>query len=139
MASRRIMPTQKNEVDLGELIVNYDINKKQADKIKKVVDDYNKKIKQEMQKMGINEFIVGDIKATITITPKEVFNEDQAIEILRKTLSEESFKECVKTKEYIDDPALENLIYSGELDPAILEPCITRKDPTVTLRLGKVK
>lgn len=137
--SRRIINQPATEVNLEELVNAYTSTKKEADKLKKSADAYNKEIKAEMDKRGISEFIVGDVRATISITPREDFNEQQAIEILRDTLPEIDFEACVKTREYLDDAGLENLIFSGILDATILAPCTTSKEPTVTLRIGKAK
>ena len=101
--------------------------------------ELNETIKTELQNRNETEFIVGDVKASITITPKQDVNELQAIEILRKALTPEQFSQCVKTKEYIDDDEFERLVYAKEVDAEILMPAVTPLAPTVTLRLGKVK
>lgn len=136
--SRRGVATRPSET-LEELVTIYASKKGELDPLKKQVDDYGKKIKTEMRNQDLTEFIVGDVKASITITPKSEFNELQAIEILRKNLTPEQFNQVVKTREYIDEDAFENLVYSTGIDAGILAPAETPKEPTITLRLGKVK
>ena len=138
MATRRSVGSKPAET-LSEMIQIYVGKKEELEPLKKQVDDYNKRIKTEMTNMDLTEFVVGDVKASISVTPKSEFNELQAIEILRKNLTPEQFSKVVKTKEYIDDDAFESLVYNHEVDAAILAPAETPKAPTITLRIGKVK
>lgn len=136
--SRRSVATRPAET-LEEMVKIYAGKKEELDPLKKQVDEYGKKIKTEMRNRDLTDVVVDGIRASISITPKSDFNELQAIEILRKNLTPEQFSEVVKTKEYIDDDALENLVYSQGIDASILAPAETPKEPTVTLRLGKAK
>jgi len=124
---------------LGSMITSYVEQKKVGDDIKKVVDDYNKRIKTEMLSGKLTEFIVGNIKATCTETAREDFNEEQAIEILRKTMPRAKFGSIVKTREYLDSDALEKAVFNKELDAAVLSPCRVQKEPTITLRIATKK
>ena len=138
--SRKVVPqTKMPDQELGNAILDYQNAKKQETSIKKIVSELNDTIKTELQNRNETEFIVGDVKASITITPKQDVNELQAIEILRKALTPEQFSQVVKTKEYIDDDEFERLVYAKEVDAEILMPAVTPLAPTVTLRLGKVK
>lgn len=138
MATRRGVPAAQTE-SLEDMIKIYVGKKEELDPLKKQVDEYNKKIKTEMQNRDLTEFIVDDLKVSISVTPKSDFNELQAIEILRKNLTPEQFEKCVKTREYIDEDAFESLVYNHEVDAGILAPAETPKEPTVTLRMGKAK
>lgn len=131
----------KPSLDLFEAIIRYAENKKVADSLKKNIDADNSAIKQEMQNLNLTEFEAGEIKATITTTPNEDFNELQAMEILKTALASEPalLSNIIKTREYIDQDAFEKAVYNHQIDAAILQPAITPKKPTVTLRLGKVK
>ena len=138
--SRKVVPqTKMPDQELGNAILDYQNAKKQETSIKKIVSELNDTIKTELQNRNETEFIVGDVKALIIITPKQDVNELQAIEILRKALTPEQFSQVVKTKEYIDDDEFERLVYAKEVDAEILMPAVTPLAPTVTLRLGKVK
>lgn len=139
MSRKDLKPQQMADTDLRAAITDYNDAKDQEKKIKKTVTDLGGAIKQELQNRDITEFIAGDIRASITITPNQDVNELQAIEILRKALTPEQFSKVVKTKEYIDDDEFEKLVYAHEVDAEILMPAVTPKAPTVTLRLGKVK
>ena len=138
--SRKVVPqTKMPDKELGNAILDYQNAKKQEASIKQIVSELNDTIKTELQNRNETEFIVGDVRASITITPKQDVNELQAIEILRKALTPEQFSQVVKTKEYIDEDEFERLVYAKEVDAEILTPAVTPLAPTVTLRLGKVK
>lgn len=124
---------------LETLIPEYKENKTQEDKIKKVVAEYNKKIKEELDTQGITEYSAGGWTAKVTTTEKSDFNELQAIEILRNQLNPELFNEVVKTTEYIDNEVLERMLYQKTVDATLLAPCTTQKEPTITLRISKSK
>lgn len=138
--SRKTVPqTKMPDKELGNAILNYQNAKKQEASIKQIVSELNDTIKTELQNRNETEFVVGDVRASITITPRQEVNELRAIEILRKALTPEQFSQVVKTKEYIDDDEFERLVYAKEVDAEILTPAVTPLAPTVTLRLGKVK
>lgn len=138
--SRKVVPqTKMPDKELGDAILNYQNAKKQEASIKQIVSELNDTIKTELQNRNETEFVVGDVRASITITPRQEVNELRAIEILRKELTPEQFSQVVKTKEYIDDDEFERLVYAKEVDAEILTPAVTPLAPTVTLRLGKVK
>lgn len=139
MSRKDLKPQKMEDGALVETILDYQGAKKQESTIKKLVTDLGGTIKQELQNRDVTEFIAGDVRASITITPNQDINELQAIEILRKALTPEQFSKVVKTKEYIDDDEFEKLVYAHEVDADILLPAVTPKAPTVTLRLGKVK
>lgn len=138
--SRKTVPqTKMPDKELGNAILDYQNAKKQEASIKQIVSELNDTIKTELQNRNETEFVVGDVRASITITPRQEVNELRAIEILRKELTPEQFSQVVKTKEYIDDDEFERLVYAKEVDAEILMPAVTPLAPTVTLRLGKVK
>jgi nitrogenase subunit NifH len=139
MSRKDLKPQTMDDASLGGIVLSYQNAKKQESAVKKVVSDLGTTIKQELQNRDITEFIAGDVRASITITPNQEVNELQAIEILRKALTPEQFSKVVKTREYIDDDEFEKLVYANEVDAEILQPAVTPKAPTVTLRLGKVK
>ena len=139
MSRKDIRPQKMEDTALESFILDYQDAKKQETSIKKVVTELGGTIKQELQNRDVTEFIAGDVRASITITPNQDVNELQAIEILRKALTPEQFSKVVKTKEYIDDDEFEKMVYAHEVDADILLPAVTPKAPTVTLRLGKVK
>lgn len=139
MSRKDIKPQKMADSELRDVVLGYNSAKADEKDIKKRVTALGDCIKQELQNRDVTEFIAGDVRASITITPNQDVNELQAIEILRKSLTPDQFSKVVKTKEYIDDDEFEKLVYAHEVDAEILLPAVTPKAPTVTLRLGKVK
>lgn len=137
MARKRISLVEDNktaEEKLQELIPHYQLNKSEMDSYKKIVDKDNKEIKMIMLESQLPEFIVGDIKATCSVSEREDFIEEALIEKLK----EMKVDGVIKMREYIDMDALENAIYNGELNAAELASCQTKKE-VVTLRVTKIK
>lgn len=137
MTRKRISLVEDNktaEEKLQELIQHYQLNKSKMDSYKKIVDKDNNEIKMIMRESQLSEFIVGDIKATCSISEREDFIEEALIEKLK----EMKVDGVIKMKEYIDMDALENAIYNGELNAAELASCQTKKE-VVTLRVTKIK
>lgn len=139
MSRKDLKPQKMTDSELRDIVLGYNSAKADEKDIKKRVTSLGDCIKQELQNRDVTEFIAGDVRASITITPNQDFNELQAIEILRKSLTPDQFSKVVKTKEYIDDDEFEKLVYAHEVDAELLLPAVTPKAPTVTLRLGKVK
>ena len=139
MSRKDIKPQKMTDSELRDIVLGYNSAKADEKDIKKRVTALGDCIKKELQNRDVTEFIAGDVRASITITPNQDVNELQAIEILRKSLTPDQFSKVVKTKEYIDDDEFEKLVYAHEVDAEILLPAVTPKAPTVTLRVGKVK
>ena len=129
--SRMKIKTDNVESRLFELEGKYKEAKCNEKIVKKAVTELGEEIKTLMVHNGMDKF--GSL--SVTVTQKEEFNEPQAIEILRNTLSEEEFSQVVKTKEYIDDDALEKLAYNSSFDMSILAGCKTLGKKITTLRV----
>lgn len=122
------------EEKLSQLLPVYEANKSEMDSYKKLVDKDNKEIKTIMLGAELGEFIVDDIKASCSVSEREDFIEEALI----VKLKEMKIRGIVKKKDYVDMDALENAIYSGKIDAALLADCQTKKE-VVTLRVSKVK
>lgn len=119
--------------------------------------DYEKKFTEDVKHTGneIKQYMItnrlkslesssGKVTATITITPKEILDEERAIDILNalvveNQLTSDQLNRLIKTRQYIDEDALEDLIYHNDLDATVLAPAKIKKDPIYTLRLSKKK
>lgn len=125
--------------DLGEMIDSYKSGKDQENSLKKENTLLGNTIKDEMHQRDLTEFESDTWKATVTLKENEDFNEEQAIEIIKSQLTDEEIQQVIRTKEYIDDDALEKLIYNKKFDAKKLNCCRTLKEPTATLRISKRK
>ena len=76
--------------------------------------------------------------ATLSCTEKESLNEDLAIEIIKENLGGALLSSVIKQKEYIDEDALEKLVYNGDFDINKLSKAKIVKS-VYTLRVNKKK
>lgn len=135
--SRRILKKQEPQVDIASIIDSYGKNKDEEKCLKKYIDKESKQIKEYFSKNNLECFESEKYTATVSNTTKTSLNDDLAIEILKANLKPEELKTVIKTKEYIDEDALEKLSYSG-FDMSILERAFIEK-VTSTLRIKKNK
>lgn len=126
--------------NLSNMVSAYADVKAQEKAIKKDVDELNKDIKAAMIEGNISEAHGGGYVATLTEQKREDFDEDKLITLFKKNLdTNPELAKCIKTKEYIDMEALENLIYNAEINNNILTEmgkCKVRK-VTQVLRIKK--
>lgn len=116
---------------LEELIKRYYNLKTEMDSYKKQVDADNKEIKKLMGDSNMAIFDVGDITAVCQEIVSESFDEDKLLSCIKEL----GLNSCIKTKEYVDMAELENLIYSGEIDPKQLSDCkITKTQTRLTVK-----
>lgn len=135
--SRRILKKEEPQVDIASIIDSYGKNKDDEKCLKKYIDKESKQIKEYFSKNNLECFESEKYTATVSNTTKTSLNDDLAIEILKANLKPEELKTVIKTKEYIDEDALEKLSYSG-FDMSILERAFIEK-VTSTLRIKKNK
>lgn len=128
--------------DGNNLAIAIDSYKKLKDEesaVKKALKPLGDEIKEELQKAGLEEYSTDNWTVKISVKQNSDFNELKAIEILKEKLPRKDLAKVIKTKEYIDDDALESLVYNGVFDIRELKVCETPKEPTVTLRITKKK
>lgn len=135
--SRRILKQEKPQVDIASIIDSYGKNKDEEKGLKKYIDKESKLIKEYFSKNNLESFESEYYTATVSQTTKTSLNDDLAIEILKANLKPEELKTVIKTKEYIDEDALEKLSYNG-FDMSILERAFIEK-VTSTLRIKRNK
>lgn len=135
--SRRILKQEEPQLDIASIIDSYGKNKDEEKCLKKYIDKESKQIKEYFSKNNLECFESEKYTATVSNTTKTSLNDDLAIEILKANLKPEELKTVIKTKEYIDEDALEKLSYSG-FDMSILERAFIEK-VTSTLRIKKNK
>jgi len=135
--SRRILKQEESKVDIASVIDSYGKNKDEEKGLKKYIDKESKLIKDYFSKNNLESFESQYYTATVSQTTKTSLNDDLAIEILKANLKPEELKTVIKTKEYIDEDALEKLSYNG-FDMSILERAFIEK-VTSTLRIKRNK
>lgn len=124
--------------DLINLINQYKDYKDTENSVKKLSSPLGEKIKKIFNEKNITSFDTDKWTASVSIKPNSDFNEHKAIEILKEQVPE-VYKKVVRTKEYIDEDALEKEIYNHVFDPSILSCCEEPKEPTIRLSVTKKK
>ena len=130
--------SRRDAFDLPKQIDSYKENKDLENKLKKSNTKAGNKIKAYFNEKGITNASSEKYTATVSTTTKSTLNEDLAIEIIKENLGGALLKSVIKQKEYIDEDALEKLVYNGDFDIAKLEKA--KIDTTIqTLRITKKK
>ena len=126
------------KLDIDSLIDDYKASKDKENALKKSNADVSDKIKSYFMENGIDKHSTDFYTATVTTTNKESLNDELAIEIIKENLDGALLKSVIKQKEYIDEDALEKLVYNGDFDITKLEKAKIVK-PVTTLRVVKKK
>lgn len=124
--------------DLSAYIDKYKELKDKENALKKANNELNENIKSYMQGHDMTSASSDNWTATLSCTKKESLNEDLAIEIIKENLGGALLSSVIKQKEYIDDDALEKLVYNGDFDITKLAKAKMVKE-TYTLRISKKK
>lgn len=133
--------SRRDGINIAEIIDQCKEFKDNYNNFKKLSSPLEEQIK-EYALTHPNEKLVSDKwEANVKITQKEGLDEEKAISIIKENLSGrlDLLTTVIKTKEYIDDEALEKLIYNNEFDINLLSSCKTLGEPSVRLTIGKRK
>ena len=126
----------KPEFNLSKVIDEYKESKDKENALKKANTAMNESIKKYMSENDMNEASSDMYTAVLSNTTKESLNEELAIEIIKENLGGALLNSVIKQKEYIDEDALEKLVYNGDFDISKLEKAKITK-VTTTLRIKK--
>lgn len=122
--------------DLSKAIDEYKESKDKENALKKANTAMNESIKNYMSENGMDEASSDMYTAVLSNTTKGSLNEELAIEIIKENLGGALLNSVIKQKEYIDEDALEKLVYNGDFDISKLEKAKITK-VTTTLRIKK--
>ena len=124
--------------ELGELIEQYGLNKTEFDSYKEICDNENKQIKSIMKDESLKNYESENFRVSYSVSERTSFDEDKMIAVIKSYNLPDSLG-LIKTREYIDEDALEASIYSGLIPDDVLEKikgCMTVKE-VETVRLTK--
>ena len=123
--------------DLDTLIPQYAVNKSELDDYKKICDKENAQIKAIMKDFVVTNYEAGGYKANYIISRRESMNEAKLLDIAHRY----NLDSIIKTKEYIDFDALEDIIYKGGVDAEALLEMDKAKEvkEVISLKITKVK
>ena len=130
--------SRRNVFDLSTAIDKYKESKDKENALKKANNELNETIKTYMHKHNMTSANSEKYTATLSCVKKESLNEELAIEIIKENLGGALLSSVIKQKEYIDEDALENLVYNGDFDITKLAKAKMVKE-TYTLRVNKKK
>ena len=130
--------SRRNVFDLSTAIDKYKESKDKENALKKANNELNENIKAYMNDHDITSANSEKYTATLSCTKKESLNEELAIEIIKENLGGALLSSVIKQKEYIDEDALEKLVYNGDFDITKLVKAKMVKE-TYTLRVNKKK
>ena len=102
--------------NLSKAIDEYKESKDKENSLKKANDRMGKDIKQYMMDNDMTKANGEKYTVTISKTVKQKLNEDLAIEIIKENLDGALLASVIKKKQYIDEDALEKLVYNGDFD-----------------------
>lgn len=118
---------RKTNAELKNLVDSYGESKKEENAIVKRNNERNSQIKQLFLDNDISSFETDSFIATVSETEKQSLNNELALGILKNELGENELTSVVKTKEYIDEDALEKLVFNGQFDISKLEKAVDKK------------
>ena len=127
-----------NNFDLSAYIDKYKELKDKENALKKSNNELNETIKKYMHEHNMTSANSENWTATLSCKKKESLNEDLAIEIIKENLGGALLSSVIKQKEYIDEDALEKLVYNGDFDINKLAKAKMVKE-TYELRVNKKK
>lgn len=126
--------------ELMELIDRYGMNKQEFDDYKTICDAENKQIKDMMAKANLKAYNTDRYKATYIVSERTSMDEAKLIGVIHSNNIPDSLG-IIKTKEYIDEDALESAIYNNEISDEVMAQianCMDKKE-VVSLKLTRQK
>ena len=124
--------------DLSKVIDEYKESKDKENALKKANYRMGKDIKQYMLDNDMTKANGEKYTVTMSKTVNQKLNEDLAIEIIKENLDGALLASVIKQKEYIDEDALEKLVYNGDFDITKLAKAEINTT-TYTLRTSVIK
>lgn len=123
---------------LEELIPIYGENNTEYNSLKKIVAEESAEIKELLKAKKLDEKTVDGWTAKVTVKRSESFNENKLLAVVKELGLQE---QLVKTKEYVDTDALEELIYNGTITQDMLLRIAYAKEvkETRALTVKKIK
>ena len=128
------------EQKLADLIDRYGLNKTEKDAYEILVKEDGNEIKSMMKEAKLKKFEGLNYKVSYVVQDRSHIDEAQLLKVIHSYNVPDSLG-IIKTREYIDEDALESAIYSGALPEDVLEKiseCRVKND-VVSLRLSTRK
>jgi hypothetical protein len=132
---KQMVESMQNELDT--LVTRYCRNKAEMEALKKSVEEDNTRIKELLSLTDKTEHEANGFVVNIVVQHKENFKEDELITFLKETLNTNDKKAVIKTKSYVDDKKLAELVHDGKVCEKELDAYKVCKE-TTTLRYKQI-
>ena len=130
--------SRRDGFDLSKTIDEYKESKDKENSLTKINNELSENIKSYMHEHNMTTANTDNYTATLSRKDSESLNEDLAIEIIKENLDGALLASVIKQKEYIDEDALEKLVYNGDFDITKLAKAEINTT-TYTLRTSVIK
>ena len=130
----------RDDEELKELINAYGLNKQELDDYKAICDNENKQIKDIMSEAGLKVYETDKYKASYIVSERTSMDEVALLRVIHSNNIPNSLG-IIKTREYIDEDALESAIYNKEIPDDVMNQisdCMIKKE-VISLKLTKAK
>ena len=136
------MNTKEQIEKLKQIIPDYITNNTECNAIKKLVSKGSTEIKDIMTSLKIDTFDeIDGYTVSITHVDKSYMDMDKLLMFVKSNFPKELQERVIKTREYIDEDALENIMYKNEIDDdtkANMAKCMVEKEE-LRLNIKKAK
>jgi len=122
--------------ELNDLIDKYGFNKGELDSYKAICDESNRQIKKRMAEANLKNYNTDRYKVNYIVSERTSINEAKLISLIHSFNVPNSLG-IIKTREYIDEDALESAIYNNEIPDELVDrmsECMDKKK-VVSLKL----
>ena len=116
----------KHEKTLESLIERYAANKAKLDHYTEQCNADKSEIKDIMAEEKLSVKITDRFIARRQVSVRESLNEENLIQVLKRSLTPDRYAGIIRTKEYVDMTALEKFLYSADMPDSFfaeLESC----------------
>lgn len=128
-----------NYDDLTKLINSYAELKSKSDEASKETKTVNDSLKNAFKELDLSEYITDLFKVTLITQSNDKLNEAALIEFLKDNMDNSIQSKIIKTKEYIDQDALEDAMYNGIISATLIGTYIEHKEPIYKLMIKRRK
>ena len=122
--------------ELNDLIDKYGFNKGEYESYKAICDESNRQIKARMAEANLKNYNTDRYKVNYIVSERTSMNEAKLIGVIHSNNIPNSLG-IIKTREYIDEDALESAIYNGEISDDVMAQiaeCMDKKE-VISLKL----
>ena len=126
---------------LNEIVSAYVQNNTECNALKKLVVSGSKEIKDIMTSLNIDDYDNGEYAVFLSHIDKSYMDAEKLLAFIKAEFPKELQKQVIKKREYVDDEALESILYKNEVSDEIvaaMSKCMVEKEE-IRLNIKKAK